>query len=82
MGTIEVVTDKCFVCHEAGKVVVDEAGYNRWKAGEFIQNALPTLSADEREQLMTGTHGPCFDEVFPDEEDDEFEEWYEGPVFP
>lgn len=79
---IEVATDPCFVCHKAGKVVVDKDGYDRWKAGEFIQNALPTLSADEREQLMTGTHGPCFDSICPEEDEDDFEEWYKGEVFP
>jgi len=28
--------------------------YDAWKGGELIQNAMPNLSADEREFLMTG----------------------------
>jgi hypothetical protein len=31
-----------------------EKGYDKWKGGELIQNAFPTLSAVEREFLMTG----------------------------
>jgi hypothetical protein len=31
-----------------------EEGYEKWKGGELIQNAFPTLSSVEREFLMTG----------------------------
>jgi hypothetical protein len=34
----------------------------------LIQRALPQLTADQREQLMNGTHGACFDKAFPEEE--------------
>jgi len=30
-------------------------GYYEWKHGALIQRALPTLSVDEWEMLMTGT---------------------------
>jgi len=33
-------------------ITVEE--YRAWKGGELIQEALPRLSADEREFLMTG----------------------------
>jgi hypothetical protein len=38
--------------------------YNRWKGGELIQNAMPHLSADEREFLMTGITPDEWDDVF------------------
>ena len=28
--------------------------YSRWRGGELIQNAMPNLSADDREYIMTG----------------------------
>jgi len=28
--------------------------YDAWQGGELIQNAMPNLTADEREFLMTG----------------------------
>ena len=33
---------------------VTEDQVRRWKGGELIQNAMPHLSADEREFLITG----------------------------
>ena len=39
-----------------------------WENGELIQNAMPYLSADEREVLISGTCGPCFDRMFGGEE--------------
>lgn len=69
MLTIETI--RCFVCGKGGIVYdVPESGYKKWKAGAFIQDALPMLSADLREQLLTGTHGRCFDRFFPPDEDD------------
>jgi hypothetical protein len=44
--------------------------YCAWVKGELIQDAMPDLSADERETLMTGYHGTCFDEDWEDDEDD------------
>jgi len=47
----------------------DEAGYERWKSRTVdIQDALPSLSADERELLMTGTHAHCWEKMWgPDD---------------
>ena len=41
-----------------GQDVVD------WKGGKYIQDAMPYLSADERELLISGTCGTCFDKMF------------------
>jgi hypothetical protein len=35
-------------------IVFDPADYQKWQEGELIQRALPYLTADEREFLMTG----------------------------
>lgn len=36
-----------------------------WKAGEMIQSAFPTLNADDRELIMTGTGKAEWDAMFP-----------------
>jgi len=38
--------------------------YMDWKGGMLIQNAMPQLSADEREFLMTGMTPAEWDEMF------------------
>jgi hypothetical protein len=43
---------------------------DRWQAGELIQNAMPNLTVDQREFLMTGAWGDEWDEAFPEEDED------------
>jgi hypothetical protein len=62
-----VETQPCTVCGKRAAVEVPEAGYVKWQGGQLIQRALPTLTDDERELLMTGTHSHCWDAQFPDE---------------
>jgi len=40
----------------------------RWQEGERIQHAFPTLSADQREFLMTGSTPEEWDAIFKDGE--------------
>jgi hypothetical protein len=35
-------------------IPVTQAQLDRWQGGELIQNAMPNLTADEREFIMTG----------------------------
>jgi hypothetical protein len=37
-----------------------------WEEGELIQNAMPHLSADDREFIMTGVDEKEFDSIFSD----------------
>lgn len=63
METITVTTDPCRQCKVASALVVPREGYEAWRSGALIQNVLPTLTVDERELLMTGTHPQCWDEL-------------------
>lgn len=38
--------------------------YNSWVGGTLIQNAMPYLTPSQRERLMTGICGTCWDDVF------------------
>lgn len=61
-----LVRTECPECHRLNHVYVPEAGYRRWVAGEeIIARAMPGLSADQRERLMTGICGRCWKKLFP-----------------
>jgi hypothetical protein len=54
----------CKWCEKSHELEVRKSGLNRWKNGELIQDVLPELSADERELLISGTCGKCWDAMF------------------
>lgn len=55
----------CRVCGTKHNVIVPAAGYLKWAKGQAkIQEALPSLTEDERELLVSGICGKCFDKLF------------------
>lgn len=55
----------CKVCSTKHVVIAPTAGYLRWAKGQAkIQEALPGLSEDDRELLVSGICGQCFDKMF------------------
>ena len=59
------VTCKCPVCGGSRSVKVQLAGYLAWIHGLLrIQRALPELTLDERELLLTGIDDRCWDRLF------------------
>jgi hypothetical protein len=63
---MDVITKQCTVCGSRGRVFdVDALGFTLWQGGlKDIQDALPSLTADERELLMTGTHAHCWERMW------------------
>lgn len=58
----------CNVCSGLYVVVCDANKYEKWRNGDgLIQDLLPELNADQREILISGTCGACFDIMFPPE---------------
>ncbi len=57
------VRQLCPLCRDVSLVTVPRDGYERWSRGMSIQDALPGISSDDREILMTGLHPQCWDEV-------------------
>ncbi len=49
-----------------------EDDMERYLNGANAQDAFPDLLAPIREQIISGTHPQCWDEIFKDYED----EWY------
>lgn len=54
----------CMQCKKDFKLEVKEEDYTKWKSGTYIQHAFPYLSAGERELLISGICGDCFDKMF------------------
>lgn len=52
----------CIFCLREVVIVASTEGMQKWASGVHIQNALPELSADDREILISGSCGKCFDE--------------------
>lgn len=63
------VVTRCPFCGRGNEVEVNESDYWDWQDGELVQNAFPYLSADEREMLITGICGECWDKMFGSDEE-------------
>lgn len=63
------LTVMCRVCKGEYRLKVNEDDLRDWQAGELIQRAMPYLNAGERELLVSGICGDCFDRMFESEGD-------------
>ena len=64
-------TPLCMMCGKSAVLSVPNTGWGEWQRGKNIQDALPMLTKEEREMLITGTHPDCFDAMFPPDDDEE-----------
>jgi hypothetical protein len=61
-----VLAVQCNVCAADHIIFVKMHDYIEWKNGAgFIQDLMPYLSDSDRELLISGVCGPCFDSMFP-----------------
>ena len=61
----EVIEVECVSCKTKHTVLVPTSGYKKWASGQAkIQDAMPQLSADERELLMSNICPACWDKLF------------------
>lgn len=66
------MTIQCGRCGYDFEVPATAEQLSNWRSGELIQRAMPNLTADERELLISGYCGKCFDEItMPMDEDDD-----------
>lgn len=54
----------CSFCHTIHSIDVPIEGYERWREGELIQNAMPELDFYEREALISGLCFECQKKIF------------------
>lgn len=67
------VLGECPLCGKEWYVAVPASEYLEWKKGRLIQDAMPSVSQDQREMLITGICPECWDKYMKplDDEDDE-----------
>lgn len=58
------VKTTCPMCGKTTEIEVEEKGYKLWKQGARIQDALGTLTADQREMLISGICPVCWDRMW------------------
>lgn len=61
------VNAQCRSCGECQKISFNANDWQRWQEGEYIQEAMPYLSAAEREMLISQICDTCFDAMFPED---------------
>lgn len=67
MPDTQEATEQILICKNCTARIVlkfNASDYRRWKEGALIQRVMPYLTPDEREILITGVCGKCFDEMF------------------
>jgi len=67
MSTIKINTNTCLHCGEQGFIEMSKSEYDQgltaYNEGALIQCAFPGLSAGQREQIISGTHPKCWNEM-------------------
>ena len=63
-GREDTVVAECNKCGASTTMMVRIKDLVMWELGKYIQDAMPYLSADERELLISGTCGDCFEKMF------------------
>ena len=57
-------TAECRCCGNAQRIDANVSDFIAWQGGSLIQDAMPYLSAGQRELLISKTCEPCFDTMF------------------
>ena len=58
----------CDHCEYIEDILVNEADYDAWHNGVFIQDAFPYLTAGQRELMISNTCDTCWKEFFGEDE--------------
>jgi len=53
----------CPQCRKDSSLDVLITEFNSYQDGALVQDAFPSLNADEREVVKTGIHSACWDEM-------------------
>lgn len=60
----------CVICGVTYQLLADEKDIQAWRNGEgYIQDLLAYLSPAEREMLISGTCGSCWNNLYPNDVD-------------
>lgn len=65
----QTVAVECFACSTLTDVTVPRLGYAAWQAGILIQQAMPGVSIEDRETLISSLCHHCQEVMFTEEEE-------------
>lgn len=68
--TVDVTTNPCIICGEAGTVKMLVHHYLEWQSGKLINMVCPEMPAEMREMLISGTHPDCWDKMSQEDEEE------------
>jgi hypothetical protein len=60
-------TKRCPVCLKTGTIMVDEDELFTYLRGEYVQTAFKSLTIPLREQIISGVHPACWQELWGQE---------------
>lgn len=61
----DLIDVRCNLCGIYYTIIYNRTDMVHWLSGQsFIQDAMPYLTADERELLISQTCGSCFNKLF------------------
>ena len=72
---------RCPFCGKKVEVEVEESQYIAWLNGALVQDAFPTMSATNREILLTGMCPKCQDMIFSSGDEHDDEDWEDSDDF-
>lgn len=62
-----MVDFKCIFCGKEYSRTYLKAEIENWLKGDYIQKAMPGVSTDDRESLISGICSFCFDSVYKED---------------
>lgn len=69
--TVTTLAVNCVSCKGEKEVQVQQRDLEAYQEGAHVQHAFPYLSTGDRELLVSGICGDCFDKIFADEDEDD-----------
>lgn len=69
-------TRKCPVCLKGGTIMVDEHELLTYLRGEYVQQAFKSLTIPLREQIISGVHPECWQELWGQERVNQYADDY------
>lgn len=64
-----MVPTTCPFCGHTTYIQCDKDAYDRWGEGMSIQDAMPDMTPEDREMLISGICPSCWDDMFGEDED-------------
>ena len=67
MNNTIILEVACRICGNVTEISVEVNDYIDWQCGKLVQDAFPYLKTQEREMLISGICGKCWDNMFEEE---------------